>query len=140
MAQRTNSSLLDDELAAWWPLLWPPADYREQAATFRDALLRVPARRPRTVLELGSGGGNNASHLKKTFRMTLVDVSPKMLAISRRLNPECEHVGGDMRTVRPGRLFDAVFVHDAIGYMTTAAMLRQAMETAAAHCRPGGVR
>jgi hypothetical protein len=70
--------------------------------------------------------------------MTLVDVAPGMLAVSRALNPECEHVLGDMRTVRLGNEFDAVFVHDAIGYMTTVADLRLALETAFVHCRPGG--
>ena len=44
-----------------------------------------------------------------------------------------------MRTVRLGRTFDAVFVHDAIEYMTSEADLRQAVETVYAHCRPGGV-
>ena len=44
-----------------------------------------------------------------------------------------------MRTVRLGRQFDAVFVHDAICYMTTEADLRQAIETAFVHCKPGGV-
>ncbi|MHC4615594.1 MAG: class I SAM-dependent methyltransferase, partial [Planctomycetota bacterium] len=57
------------------------------------------------VLELGSGGGNNASHLKKWFDMTLVDLSPHMLEVSRALNPECSHQQGDMRTVRLGTLF-----------------------------------
>ena len=76
------------------------------------------------MLELGSGGGNNASHLKRRFQLTLVDRSPEMLAVSRRLNPECEHVEGDMRTVRLGRTFDAVFVHDAIAYITTEDDLR----------------
>ncbi len=70
--------------------------------------------------------------------MTLVDRSPGMLAVSRGLNPECEHIEGDMRTVRLDRLFDAVFVHDAVMYMTTEADLRAAMETAFAHCQPGG--
>ena len=32
--------------------------------------------------------------------------------MSRSINPECEHVQGDMRTLRLGREFDAVFVHD----------------------------
>lgn len=91
------------------------------------------------VLELGSGGGNNASHMKAHFGMTLVDLSPGMLAESRKLNPECEHVEGDMRTVRLGRTFDAVFVHDPVVYMTTEDDLRKAMETAFVHCRPGVV-
>ena len=44
-----------------------------------------------------------------------------------------------MRTVRLGREFDAVFVHDAIDYMTTEADLRAALDTAFVHCRPGGI-
>ena len=73
----------------------------------------------RTLLELGSGGGNNASHLKTRFDCTLTDISPEMLALSRSLNPECEHLEGDMRTLRLGREFDVVFIHDAISYLTT---------------------
>ena len=65
------------------------------------------------MLELGSGGGNNASHLKAHFQLTLVDLSPAMLAVSRALNPECEHLQGDMRTVRLGRRFDAPTDHIA---------------------------
>lgn len=91
------------------------------------------------VLELGSGGGHNAVHLKARFAMTLTDLSEEMLDVSRRLNPECEHHRGDMRTLRLGRSFDAVFVHDAVDYMATEADLRQAVETAFAHCRPGGI-
>lgn len=126
------------ELAAWWPILSSPADYAEEAEWARRLLVEACREPPRTLLELGSGGGNNASHLKAHFQMTLVDLSPGMLAVSRALNPECEHVEGDMRTVRLGRLFDAVFVHDAVMYMTSEDDLRQAIETAHVHCRPGG--
>jgi SAM-dependent methyltransferase len=90
------------------------------------------------VLELGSGGGNNARHLKAQFQMTLIEPSAGMLAVSRALNPECEHAMGDMRTARLDRTFDAVFVLDAVCYMTTEAELRQAIATAFVHCRPGG--
>ena len=44
-----------------------------------------------------------------------------------------------MRSVRLGRTFDAVFVHDAIMYMTTEEDLRAALSTVAAHAAPGGV-
>ena len=71
--------------------------------------------------------------------MVLVDRSPGMLEVSRALNPECEHVEGDMRTVRLGRQFGCVFLHDAVCYMTTETDLRRALETAFVHCRPGGV-
>ncbi|MGZ6340381.1 MAG: class I SAM-dependent methyltransferase [Candidatus Limnocylindrales bacterium] len=91
-----------------------------------------------TVLELGSGGGNTASHLKTRARLTLTHIAPAMLALSATLNPECEHLEGDLRTLRVGRTFDAVLLHDAVMYMTTAADLGAAIETAFVHLRPGG--
>ena len=125
-------------LAGWWPLLSAPEDYAEEADFYRRVLEGAGVDPLETVLELGSGGGNNASHLKRRFRMTLVDASKEMHAVSRALNPECEHVTGDMRSVRLNREFDAVFVHDAIAYMTSRDDLLLAMRTARAHCRPGG--
>ena len=88
------------DLAGWWPLLSAPATYAEEAEIYRRLLTEAADRPPTTVLELGSGGGNNASHL--------------------------------------GRSFDAVFVHDAINYMTTTEDLAQVLATAFVHCRPGG--
>ena len=129
---------LYQELAEWWPLLSTPVDYAEEAAFFRQTLLAACKKPPRTLLELGSGGGNNASHLKGLFQMTLVDLSTEMLTVSCALNPECEHIAGDMRTVRLGYRFDAVFIHDAIMYMTSEHDLRRAIETAYVHCDDGG--
>jgi trans-aconitate methyltransferase len=129
--------LLYTELAPWFPILTAPEEYAHEASRYR-AVFETLMPPPRTLLELGSGGGNNASHLKARFEMTLVDLSPDMLEVSRRLNPECEHVQGDMRSVRLGRLFGAVFVHDAVMYLTSEEDLKRAMETAFVHTRPGG--
>lgn len=126
------------DLAEWWPLISPPEDYTEEAA-FAATVLRSASIPVRDVLDLGSGGGHNAVHLKELFAMTLVDLSEEMLDVSRQLNPDCVHHQGDMRTVRLGRQFDAIFVHDAVDYMTTENDLRQAIETAFVHCRPGGI-
>lgn len=126
------------ELAHWWPLLSPPDDYAGNAQHAFD-LLAARARRPvETVLELGSGGGHNAFHMKRRARMTLVDLSASMVAVSKALNPECRHVVADMRTVRLGEAFDAVFVHDAIMYMLDRDDLAAAVRTAGQHCRPDG--
>jgi SAM-dependent methyltransferase len=129
---------LYQDLASWWPVLSHPMHYEEEAGLYKAALEAEATRPIREVLEIGCGGGNNASYLKAAWRMTLVDLAPGMLEVSRALNPECEHLEGDMRTLRLERTFDAVFVHDAIAYMTTEADLRAAIETAYAHCRPGG--
>lgn len=138
MMTTPNAARFYTTLAVWWPLISPVEDYLEEAA-FAARLLRSGVAAVRDVLELGSGGGHNAAHLKSLFNMTLVDLSPEMLEVSRRLNPKCEHVCADMRSLRLNRVFDAVFIHDAIDYMVTQGDLRAAMETAFVHCRPGGV-
>lgn len=127
------------ELAPWFHLLTTPKSYAGEARWVRRALLERRPEAPPTMLELGAGGGNNALHLKKHFAMTLTDLSPRMLALSRTINPELEHVVGDMRTLRLKRTFDFVFVHDAVCYMTTERDLARAMKTAFVHCKPGGV-
>ncbi len=126
------------DLASWWPLLSAPADYAEEAEAFARWIRHAGQGPVREVLELGSGGGNNASHMKQWFQLTLVDRSSGMLDVSRSLNPECEHVVGDMRSIRLERTFDAVFVHDAVTYLTQESELRAAIETAFVHCREGG--
>jgi len=129
---------LYQDLAGWWPVISPPAQYAEEAAhlaeVFGSAAIAV-----REVLDLGSGGGHVALHLKDQLALTLLDRSADMLATSQRLNPECPHVQGDMRTARLGRTFDAVLVHDAVDYVTSRDDLRRVIGTAFAHCRPGGI-
>ena len=136
-----TGSILYEELASWWPLVSAPSDYAEAAAIYAGVLQQNCRPSPQTLLELGSGSGNNAAHLKHVFRsVTLVDISAGMLEVSRVTNPECEHHVGDMRSVRLGREFDCVFVQDAIGYATTREDLRAVLETLFLHCRPGGER
>ena len=135
----TSGLRLYGELASLWPVFSAVEDYELEAGVYRAEMEKASAGKLEHVLELGSGGGNNASFMKRHFRMTLVDRSPGMLEASRRHNPECEHVEGDMRTVRLDRTFDAVFVHDAVCYMTTEDDLRALIDTAFVHCKPGGV-
>lgn len=126
------------ELADWFHLLTAPEDYAEEAAVVLG-LLRDAVDGPlATLLELGAGGGNTASHLRHHLRLTLTDASEAMLRQSRAINPGCEHLACDMRTVRLGRTFDAVLIHDAVMHMTTLEDLRAAIDTAFAHLRPGG--
>jgi hypothetical protein len=44
-----------------------------------------------------------------------------------------------MRSIRLDCAYDAVFIHDAIMYMTTELDLRRTIETAYVHCKPAGV-
>jgi SAM-dependent methyltransferase len=152
MPSRAGSCLRDDgrmtrpageyrlyqELAGWWPLISPPAEYAADAAVLERVFTSGPAP-VRTILDLGSGGGHVAMHLAGRFDLTLVDRSAEMLAVSRELNPGCAHLQGDMLTLRLGRTFDAILVHDAVDYVTTEPDLLAVVRTAFAHCRPGGL-
>lgn len=71
------------ELADWWTLLSLSEDGAEEASFYQRVLLSACSFAPRTLLKLGSGGGNNASHMKQRFQMTLVDLSFDMLKISQ---------------------------------------------------------
>jgi trans-aconitate methyltransferase len=127
------------ELAGWWPLISPPGEYTQEA-TYLAAVLSSTAAIPvHDLLDLGSGGGHVAMHLKDRFTLTLADISGDMLEVSRRLNPQCRHVRGDMRTMRLGQQFDAVLTHDAIDYVTSRDDLAMVIATAFEHCRPGGI-
>ncbi len=127
------------DLAYLWPLVSPVEEYVEEAevlrAAFKDRL--GPGRH--SLLDLGIGGGHHIAPLVGDFDVTGVDLSPEMLAHSKRLNPDVDHHVGDMRTIRLDRKFDAVLIHDSIGHMLTENDLRAAVETAVAHLRPGGV-
>jgi ubiquinone/menaquinone biosynthesis C-methylase UbiE len=133
---RAEQPKLYTELVSWWQLISPTEDYADEA-TFFGKLFQ--AENAKTLLELGSGGGNIAWFLKKAFRLTLTDISVEMLTESKKQNPEIEHIEGDMRTLRLGKTFDGVLIHDAIMYMTSEKDLRAALVTAYKHCRPGGV-
>ncbi len=135
----SESLRLYSDLAGWWPLMSPPSHYVEEAAELLPLLVDGPdAASARTLLELGSGGGSLAYHLKGRFALTLTDRSPEMLAISSRVNPDCEHIQGDMTSMDLGRRFDRVLVHDAIMYAIEPQAVRSTLRTAARHCRTGG--
>jgi SAM-dependent methyltransferase len=137
MEPRTNGEMkLYSELAEWWQVISPTADYVDEAAFFGHLFEEAGAS---TILELGAGGGNIASFLKHDFEMTLTDLSPRMIESSKKQNPECEHFVGDMRSVSLDRTFDGVFIHDAIMYMISEGDLRAVFNNAHRHCKPGGI-
>jgi hypothetical protein len=87
MSDPLDGPRLYDDLADWFHLLTAPADYADEAEFIHD-LLAARAQGPlETMLELGSGGGNIASHLKHDLRLTLTDVALPMLEISQHLRP-----------------------------------------------------
>lgn len=130
---------LYDDLAYLWPVLSPPEDYAPEAELVKDVVREHLGDGRHALLELGAGGGHTLHHLQTGFDCTAVDLSRPMLDLCAALNPGVTTHVGDMRSVRLGRTFDAVLIHDAIDYMLCRAEVAAALTTAAAHLRPGGV-
>lgn len=129
---------LYNELASWWPLMSPHTEYEEEAELYLEIIRRYHPDIQKAV-EFGSGGGSNAFYLKRNFSMTLTDLSPEMLEVSRELNPDCEHIQGDMRYLDLGDEFDLVFIHDAITHFTDKADLLEVMQNAKKHLNEKGI-
>jgi len=134
-----NTLRLYDELAWLWPI-WGSADEYADYCSHVIRLMCEHSQIPvRSLLNIGCGGGKNVLNLKEHYDVTGLDLSPRMLALARELNPECDFVQGDMRAFSLDRTFDAVLMDDAISYMATAADLRSAFVAAWEHLNPGGV-
>src|SRR5215203_250591 len=97
---RAEQPKLYTELAGWWQLVSPTEDYADEAAFFKELF---QAENAKTVLELGSGGGNVAWFLKEDFALTLTDISGAMLAESKKQNPRTRTHRGRHANVAPGQ-------------------------------------
>ena len=126
------------QLAKWWPLLSPQEDYEEEGLLYSSLILNC-LNDWESFLELGCGSGFLASYFPHSLRKVMVDSSAEMLRHCEQANPTAQCELGDMRSLRLGEQFDAVMVHDALMYLTTHEDLLACLQTAADHCRPGGV-
>jgi len=130
---------LYSDMAWLWPLWGEPSEYAPYCDHITRLIRRYARRKVHSLLNLGCGGGKNIFNLRQHFDVTGLDLSPAMLELAGRLNPECELVQADMRTFSLPERFDAILVDDAISCMTTAVDLRAVFERAYLHLNPGGV-
>ena len=136
----SDTSHLYTDLAWLWPMWGDATKEYAHYCQHVTALIRQHAERPATtLLDMGCGGGKNASNLKREFNVTGLDLSFTMLEQAKNSNPECTFVQGDIRTCRLGRTFDAVLMDDAISHMNCVTDFVAAFGTAHAHLSPGGV-
>lgn len=140
MTDKLNTFRLYTDLAWLWPL-W--GDHSTEYARYCDHVVRLirqyAQRSVESLLNIGCGGGKNVFNLKKNFRVLGLDLSPTMLSLATKLNPECEFVEGDMRNFSLGRSFDSILVDDGISYMSNCPDLSSTLQTAFHHLAPCGV-
>lgn len=138
MEAEPGRNRLYEDLSWTWPIVSPPEEYAEEGREFWRFLRSGASGRVRDVLHLGCGGGHVDANLKRHVRITGIDLSPSMLRLARRLNPEVTYRRGDMRTADLRRTFDGVLISDAVAYMRSPKDLARAFGTAFRHLRPGG--
>ncbi|WBB81441.1 trans-aconitate 2-methyltransferase [Micromonospora sp. WMMD882] len=95
--------------------MWDPASYLrysdERSRPFHDLVARVPARAPRTVVDLGCGPGHLTAGLALRWpdsRITGLDSSPEMVARAATLAAPVTFTVGDLHDWRPGPDVDVV--------------------------------
>ena len=129
---------LYSDLAWLWPMWGDASEYAPYCEHVTQLVRQYARREVHSLLNMGCGG-KNTFNLKPQFDVTGLDISPAMLDLARRLNPECRFVQADMRTFSLPERFDAILIDDAICYMTTEADLGAVFERAYAHLNAGGV-
>ncbi|MEW6684744.1 MAG: class I SAM-dependent methyltransferase [Candidatus Edwardsbacteria bacterium] len=134
-----NEKRLYSDLAWTWPIISPLEHYIEETEFFSNVIREHSKIPVKTLLHLGCGGGHNDYTLKKYFQVTGVDVSPEILKLAKKLNPEVNYICEDMRTVQLGHSFDAVVAIDSIAYILTVEDLRKVFTIAFSHLKPGGI-
>ena len=120
----------------WWPLMSAPRTTAEKTMrSYREAMLASGAPTVAPVMELGSGGGNNASQLNGYFgaRVDSPRAECRQRASIRVVNPSRCMSRSDRPAGRRGFVHDAVVLNDDAGGHATRD------ETALVHCRTGGV-
>lgn len=122
-----------------WPVISREENYVEAAESIIKAVRKYSGIEVKTALHIGCGGGGDDYTLKKSFKLTGVDLSEEMIVHARKLNPDVIYHKGDMRSIRLGEKYDAVIIGDSINYMLTEEELGAAFKTAYDHLRKGGL-
>jgi trans-aconitate 2-methyltransferase len=100
--------------------VWDPASYlhftQERSRPFHDLVARVPARSPRTVVDLGCGPGHLTATLADRWpesRIVGIDSSPSMVDRARQEAARVTFTVGDLHDWQPGPDVD-VLVTNAV--------------------------
>ncbi len=95
--------------------MWDPTTYLrygdERSRPFHDLVARVPAERPRAVVDLGCGPGTLTVTLAGRWpqaRLSGIDSSPEMIAKATTLDAPAAFTVGDVRSWRPEPDVDVV--------------------------------
>jgi trans-aconitate methyltransferase len=104
--------------------MWDPTAYLryddERSRPFHDLVARIPAERPRTLVDLGCGPGQLTATLAERWpasRVVGLDSSPEMIERAAALDTPVEYAVADLRDWRPADDTDVVVSNAALQWV-----------------------
>ena len=112
---------------------------RSEAAESLSTLIREAKPKARSVLELGCGTGSMLKHLHKSYQVSGLDTSSRMLSIARKKTPRAKLFRQDMVDFQISERFDVIFcVFDSINHLRRFSDWKKVFVTVRQHLSPGG--
>jgi SAM-dependent methyltransferase len=113
---------------------------RAEHARYLRSLMEKHTPKAKSVLELACGTGSVLKQLQRSYRVTGLDRSEKMLELAAAKVPKARFVHGDMRRFRLEGAFDVVLcVYDSINHLSTFDEWEAVFDRAHEHLNDGGI-
>ena len=127
-------------LAEIYDPLYTWKDYRREAERLRQLVRRWGPRSATTLLDVACGTGGHLRHLARSYTVTGLDASARMLRIARAKVPTARFVRAKMQSFRLRERFDVVTcLFSSIGYARSTVDLERTVANLARHLKPGGL-
>jgi SAM-dependent methyltransferase len=129
------------EMADYYDELYiKPEEYQKEAEKILSLVEKYNLSDGNELLDLACGTGGHIPYWQNDYQVTGLDISPEMLASSRRKFPDIKFIRGDLTDFAIKKQFDVmVCLWGSIGFVRTLERLNQALDTFAAHLKPGGI-
>jgi len=113
--------------------------HKEEAEFVKKVVKKYKRSKGNTLLDVGCGHGWHDKFLKKSFKITGIDLNNKILGFARKKNPEIEYKQGNMINFNLKRKFDTVISFDAMMYTLNYKNLKKTIKNLTKHLADGGI-
>lgn len=128
------------QTAQYYDKIYSAKDYPAEVQSLRAVIRQHCRSRGRALLDVACGTGGHLELLRNHFEAEGLDLSPEMLELARRRNPDVVFHAGDMTDFDTGRQYDVITcLFSSIGYVRTLENLNRAAACMARHLKLGGL-
>lgn len=135
----SNEQLYND-FAKYYDKLYNEVDYEGEIEFIKWAVKKHKTSSKNLLMDVACGTGTHAEKLTDCFKVTGVDISPKMLEIARKKVLNANFIQGDMKCLDVGSKFDVITcIFSAIHYNRNIKELEITLQNFYDHLNPGGI-